>query len=306
MTYARAHLVDAENGGLYHCISRCVRRAWLCGNDPVSGRSFEHRRQWLESRLLALAEVFAVDLYAYAVMSNHYHAVLELVPGRARGWSDEEVARRWCALGRRRDREETEARVAALLGDAERLAVVREQLGSLSWYMRYVNEPMARRANREDEVTGRFWEGRFTSIALLDEPAVLECMAYVDLNPVRAGLAERAGAGAHTSIRRRLGDGEQTGAPLADLGRLGLTLRGYHAVLEWSASVERGGVLPPAPEAAEVLSRLGLRPEVWLARVKVHRLRYRAYGALRLLREYTEKLGQHWLRGARPGLAAPA
>jgi len=306
MTYARAHLVDTENGGFYHCTSRCVRRAWLCGNDPVTGRSFEHRKQWLESRLLALGEVFAVDLYAYAVMSNHYHVVLELVPGRARGWSDEEVARRWCGLGRRRDREEAEGRVAALLGDAKRLAVVRERLGSLSWFMRYVNEPMARRANREDEVTGRFWEGRFQSSALLDEPAVLACMVYVDLNPVRAKMAERAEEGAHTSIRRRLAPPDVAGAPLADLGTLGLTLGGYRSVVAWSASVERGGVLPPAPEAAEVLSRLGYSPEAWLGRVKVHRLRYRAYGALRLLRGYTEKLGQHWLRGAKPGLAAPA
>jgi len=306
MTYARAHLVDAENGGFYHCISRCVRRAWLCGHDPVSGRSFEHRRQWIESRLLELAEVFAVDLYAYAVMSNHYHVALELVPGRARGWSDAEVAQRWCRLGPRQDRERTAGRVAALLGDAERLAVVRERLGSLSWFMRYLNEPIARRANREDEVTGRFWEGRFRSIALLDETAVLECMAYVDLNPVRAKLAERAHEGAHTSIRRRLTGGERAGAPLADLATLGLTLAAYASLLEWSASVERGSLLPPAPEVAAVLSRLGQRPEAWLGRVKVHRLRYRAYGALRLLRGYTERLGQHWLRGARPGLAAPA
>ena len=105
MTYPRAHLVDSENGGFYHCISRCVRRGWLCGNDPVSGESYEHRKGWVESRLLMLSEVFAVNLYGYAVMSNHYHAVIEVVPRRVSEWEDEEVARRWLRLSSRLERE---------------------------------------------------------------------------------------------------------------------------------------------------------------------------------------------------------
>ncbi len=80
VTYPRSHLIDRENPGFYHLTSRCVRRAWLCGEDPVTGRSFEHRRQWIEDRLLALADCFTVELYGYAVMSNHYHIVLRVDP----------------------------------------------------------------------------------------------------------------------------------------------------------------------------------------------------------------------------------
>ena len=95
MGYPRGMTVDQEAPGFYHCVSRCVRRAWLCGEDPVSGRNFDHRRGWIEARLVELAESFAVSLYAWAVMSNHTHVVLRIDPALPRSWSDEEVAQRW-------------------------------------------------------------------------------------------------------------------------------------------------------------------------------------------------------------------
>ena len=75
MATARRHLVDPAEGGVFHCISRCVRRAYLCGWDALSGRSFEHRREWVRDRIRELAGQFAVDVYAYAVMSNHQHTI---------------------------------------------------------------------------------------------------------------------------------------------------------------------------------------------------------------------------------------
>ena len=101
MGYPRAYLVDPEAPGFFHCVNRCVRRAWLCGEDPVSGLNFDHRRDWIEQRLIDLAQSFAVGLYAWAVMSNHVHLVLYVDPGAARNWSDEEVARRWASLSQR-------------------------------------------------------------------------------------------------------------------------------------------------------------------------------------------------------------
>lgn len=201
MPKARAQLVCVDATPYYHCISRCVRRAFLCGDDPVSGGNFEHRKAWLADRMLELSAVFAIDVCAYAMLSNHFHLVLRVDRERALAWTDDEVERRMETL--------FPAAVAAArnLPEAarkQRIAEWRSRTWSLSWYMRCLNEAIARRANREDGCTGRFWEGRFKSQALLDVGGLLTCMAYVDLNPIRAGMATSLEDSEFTSIRQRL------------------------------------------------------------------------------------------------------
>lgn len=98
MTTARSVLVDEDSPGYYHCISRCVRQAWLCGVDRYNGKSCEHRREWVEDRFLELAEIYAVGIYAYAVMSNHVHVVLRIDPDASAEGTAEEVAARWVRL----------------------------------------------------------------------------------------------------------------------------------------------------------------------------------------------------------------
>jgi REP element-mobilizing transposase RayT len=211
MPYPRSSLVCLDATPWYHVISRCVRRAFLCGEDTVTGRNYEHRRGWIVERLEQLAGVFAIDVAAYAVMSNHAHLVVRVDAERAQGWSQEEVLRRWTRLyvGPElvqryvRDGESglCAAQLDAVHGWAE---TYRSRLADLSWFMRVLNQSIARMANAEDQVTGRFWEGRFKSHALLDEAAVLTAMAYVDLNPIRARLATVPEDSAFTSIAERL------------------------------------------------------------------------------------------------------
>jgi len=202
----------------YHCVSRCVRRAFLCGKDALSGRSYSHRRQWIEDKLYALAEVFALDICAYAVMWNHYHVVLHVDVEQAAGWSRREVIERWHRLFRGRVLSQR-----YLLGEAlssseltildELVTMWRQRLQDISWFMRILNETIARRANIEDGCGGRFWEGRFKSQALLDEAALAACMAYVDLNPVRSQLAKTPEQSLHTSIRQRVDQAAKTRMP---------------------------------------------------------------------------------------------
>ena len=203
MAQARSETVDLDSTPYYHCVTRCVRRAYLCGEDAVTGKSFEHRREWIEARLMRLSGVFAVDVYAYAVMSNHLHVVVRVDEERAGSWDDDEVARRYGSLFRLAKQEFDGMSPAA---KKKRAAEWRERLGSLSWMMRALNEWIARKANKEDGCKGRFWEGRFTSQPLLDEQALVTCMAYVDLNPVRAGMTKSLEGSAHTSIRSRLAE----------------------------------------------------------------------------------------------------
>ena len=98
MTQARKTLVDTGHAASFHCVARCVRRAWLCGFDDYLGKSFEHRKPWVERRILEMGEIFACGIYAYTVMSNHYDLVVHMSPATANGWSAEEVARRWVKL----------------------------------------------------------------------------------------------------------------------------------------------------------------------------------------------------------------
>jgi len=210
MTQPRSTLVSLDDTPWYHVVSRCVRRAYLCGFDHHSGRDFEHRRGWIVERLQQLASVFAIDVAAYAVMSNHVHVVVRVDAERARAWDRDEVLHHWTALFTGpelvlRYRAHPEGLCAAELARVDLwVATYRERLMDLSWFMRVLNEPIARQANAEDGVTGRFWEGRFKSQALLDEQAVLTAMAYVDLNPIRAKLAETPEASAYTSVAARI------------------------------------------------------------------------------------------------------
>ena len=98
MTQARAHTVSTEQHGMYHCVTRCVRRAWLCGVDPLTGRDHNARKPMIVNRIRELGEIFAVAVYAYAVMSNHLHVVLSVEPELARAWTDDDVADRWGRL----------------------------------------------------------------------------------------------------------------------------------------------------------------------------------------------------------------
>ena len=80
----------------------------------------------------------------------------------------------------------------------------RTRLFDISWLMKVLNENVARRSNKEYECSGHFWESRYKSQALLDEKAVLSAMAYVDLNPIRAAMADTPESSDHTSIKLRL------------------------------------------------------------------------------------------------------
>lgn len=203
MTTPRSEQIDLEMTPYYHCMSRCVRRAYLCGEDLVTGQSYEHRKGWIESRMKYLTRIFGIQICSYAVMSNHYHMVLYVDRERVLGWSEAEVLEQWGILFPW-DSIKTQTLQEAGVCIQERIAVIRERLSNISWFMRAMNEWIARESNLEDACEGRFWEKRFKSQALLDEGAILTAMAYVDLNPIRAGVAKTPETSDYTSIKNRI------------------------------------------------------------------------------------------------------
>jgi len=297
MTRPRKVLISLADTPYYHITSRCVRRAFLCGVDHYSGQDYEHRRQWVVDRIRLLSSLFAIDVCAYAVMSNHYHLVLKLCPEQLIDLSDEEIMDRWCALfkgpllvQRYRQGEVLSAPERSTVSDI--VNVWRAKLSSISWFMRCLNQPIARQANLEDQCTGKFWESRFTSQALKSEEALLSCMAYVDLNPVRAGIAASPETSSHTSIQERIqptfnlkqaikgqsrsGDLLDFKTPLKPLLKFEnnhrdqpqtgiiLAFQAYLELVDWTGRIirkdKRGAIdtaLPP------ILSRLRITQEQW-------------------------------------------
>lgn len=209
MPQPRKSQVSLIDTPYYHCVSCCVRRSFLCGTDKYSGQSYEHRRGWVEDRLLFLSSVFAIDICAYAVMSNHTHVVLHIDKALIDSWDTDEILRRYHILHKgtlltHKYLKGEKLSPGELITFDETLERYRQRLYDISWFMRNLNEYIAREANKEDGCTGRFWEGRFKSQALLDESAVLACMAYVDLNPIRAKMEKTPETSKHTSIKKRV------------------------------------------------------------------------------------------------------
>jgi len=212
MPLPRYKQVNLEETPFYHCTTRCVRQSFLCGKDKRTGINYEHRRQWIVDRMHSLSDVFAIDLCAYAVMHNHIHVVLHIAKGRSDSWSMDEVLLRWrkfykCPSIIRRYlsvKNKLELKDDEVKEVHKIASVYRQRLQCISWFMRMLNEYIARRANKEDKCTGYFWERRFRSQAILDERALAAVMAYVDLNPIRAGIAKTPSTSDFTSIKYRL------------------------------------------------------------------------------------------------------
>ncbi|MBS7351373.1 MAG: transposase [Comamonas sp.] len=292
MTRPRSELVCPSATPWYHCVCRCVRRSFLCGQDALTGKDFSHRKAWILARLALLSEVFTIDLGAYAVMANHYHLVLRLDTEHAAGLSDEEVISRWKRLFSlpilvKRLYDGVQVTEAETIAARAIVAIWRNRLADISWYMRCINEPIARQANHEDGCTGRFWEGRYKSQAILDEAGLLACLVYVDLNPLRAGVVEVPEKSVDVSLNQRVAEhsvqehNEDLPALLPFSGNYSQNMRegipyafaDYMQLVDWTGraqrSDKRGHIDAAMPS---ILNRLDIDLESFLQTVSHHQL----------------------------------
>ena len=306
MATPRKQQISLVDTPYYHCVARCVRRAFLCGEDALSGQSYEHRRVWVEDKLHFLSQVFAIEVCAYAVMSNHYHVVLFVDEAKAKQWHISEVLERWhrlhkgTLLTQQYCRGETLAK--PLLDIVKATAeVYRKRLMKISWFMGYINEGIARAANQEDNCTGRFWEGRFKFQALLDEAALAACMAYVDLNPIRANIAKTPESSTHTSVKLRCEQAKKSqqphtlfpfvGYPRKNIPKgLPFDLSDYLQLIELTGRCiredKRGFIEESQPS---ILSRLNISAENWLIITTEFRTQFHgAIGHEDVLSDYCE------------------
>ena len=325
MTQSRSKQVSLQDTRYYHLISRCVRRAYLCGEDAYTQQSYEHRRQWMVDRIRFLTSIFAIDIAAYAVMSNHYHLVVYVDEDEANTWSDEDVIERWQKLYHSHPLvERLQKGLSSCQAEIDKAQEIinkwRARLADLSWLMRSLNEFIARKANREDNCKGRFWEGRFKSQALLDEKALLACMAYVDLNPIRAKMADSVQSAQYTSIFERIHNKasnidvkEQlpfTVKPL--LGFIGnaymqspkgitFSLLDYLTLVEETGKIireDKRGYL--SEQVSPLLQQLGLSREDWLQLAQHFGKQYhQAVGSIEVLCAFAAHTDKRWISGQR-------
>jgi len=324
MPTPRSQQISLSDTPYYHCISRCVRRTFLCGIDSATNKDYSHRKHWFVERLALLSKTFAIDVCAYSIMDNHLHTVLKINASLAQRWSDETVMQHWEQLfsipllvERYRngechcDAEQDRAR--------ETIARFRDRLMDISWFMRCLNEHIARKANAEDNCTGRFWEGRFKSQALLNEQAILSCMVYVDLNPIRADICQTLEASEYTSVKQRLEQistpktnttktTQQTtpiiklapfiGSSLKDDG-IAFTLNDYLELADWTGRIvrddKRGHIKSGTPG---ILQKLQLDEQTWIETVQGYSNGFHVFiGPEVQLKSLCRKQKRHWVRG---------
>jgi REP element-mobilizing transposase RayT len=325
MTRSRSKQVSLQDTRYYHLISRCVRRAYLCGEDAYTKQSYEHRRQWMVDRIRFLTSIFAIDVAAYAVMSNHYHLVVYVAESEALTWSDEEVCQRWLPLYHShplvKRLQAGQCSCQADIDTAQKIITKwRTRLADLSWLMRNLNEYIARKANQEDNCKGRFWEGRFKSQALLDEKAVLACMAYVDLNPVRSKMADTVESAQYTSIFERIHNkasyvDNKEQLPFTVNPLLGFIGNEHHkspkglafSLLDYITLVgETGKIIREDKRgyinklAFPLLEQLGFSSEQWLQLSQHFGKQYhQAVGSLNELSAFADHTNKRWISGHR-------
>ena len=331
MTLARKHQICLKSTPYYHIVNRCVRRAFLCGHDKLTGKDFSHRKQWLVDRIKYLGEIFSIRICAFAVLSNHYHLVLCVDTDMSESWTHEEILLRYGKIHNTKN-------ISALLKNENNLTETerdeitktvetwRQRLTDISWFERCLNENIARAANKEDETNGRFWHGRFKSQPLLDDAALITCMIYVDLNPIRAGVADSLETSDFTSIQARLRDHLKINSatlhdadprkhntrddfllPFLNERResatgtcLPIMYQHYYELIDATGrgikSGKRGWISEKSPS---ILDKLGINSHKWLDSVSNYRSNFpSAIGAVDAIKKYINSTGKRkWCVG---------
>ena len=301
MRGVRSDIYNPHEVAVVHVMAKAVRSMYLFGDDPLTMQCYDYRREWLEDQLYSQAKYFGIDLIAYAIMSNHFHLILCSRPDLVQQWDDTEVANRWlhlCPKRRGKDGkplEPTEKQLDKIRNNPKELKEIRTRLSDISWWMRLACQKIAQRANREKRETGRFFNGRFKSTRLLDNESILACMAYVDLNPIRAGVCQTIETSSHTSIVKRIQAmnelnkawaerndkhlrpvelkesgtidtplSTKTSARCSNKGILSMSAFDYIQLVELSARLPKLGKEGATPEGLPpLLTRIGFDLELW-------------------------------------------
>jgi len=222
----RSNVIDYSHTTLYHVTSKCVRSLHLLatpdpGSGPesdggracvslVSGGGGDRRKQFMLSVLQVLDAATCIEIAAFAIMDNHVHLLLRVLPKEPRTWAARDIARRWLLLhpprnGYGRLRDVTDDDIQQLANDGEWVEATRDRLTSISFYMKEFKQRAAEYINRDEgQTSGSLWQGRYKLKPVLTDEQLVATMAYIDLNPFAANVCEQIEQGKFTSLEQRL------------------------------------------------------------------------------------------------------
>lgn len=316
MTQARYRQICLGETSYYHCSSQCVSNAYLCGNDPASIKNYDHRRKWMTDKLAQLSRMFAIKVCSYAILHNRYSLVVCVNQNVAKSLSDQDVVARWSicfkvpqvvksVLEGKSINNEDYIKAHCLID------TWRHRLSDLSWFMRLLNECIARRANSEDGCKGKFWKGRYKSQALLDDAALIACMSYIDMLPEcsrQESMGDTQGVSSlsyHTCGIKKPERSEPLKLQLAPFKRnnesfsLPCTYHEYKNLIIWTKQAlitKRKWYVPG--QCRTFLNNIGINANIWLDFVShYHRFFNQAVGSYGNMRKLSVKQGKRHLRG---------
>jgi len=338
---ARQKRARRRRNRVHHCWNRCVRRAFLCGKDPLTDQDFSHRRDWILKREEQLARLFAIEVEFHAEMSNHLHVVLRTRPDIAERLSREEVARRWLTITRIAKcmsdglPQPTTEKIEELIKDKKRIKKMRRRLSKISWFMAILTENIARRANAEDSCSGKFWQSNYRHRECTDMNSILLCGIYVDLNPIKAGEATSPKTARYTSAYQRIqaqsqrknaknrSDGwlgelawkdetasdettafsSQSKRRASDMGLIPISVEDYLKLLNWSAGQLRSGKRSTIPGDLEsVLDHMSINEEAWIDTLEDYEDAFcHVVGSPEEIGQVAQRMGRRCLKGVSAG-----
>jgi len=214
----RGSLIKPDEITIVHTVAKTVRNLFLLGGDLATQTHNAHRKDWILDIMEFQSSLMAIDLLGFSLMSNHIHQILRSRPDVVKKWDNLEVARRWLTLCPRSKKcllvgdmvvrvpiAPKQTQIEALANNKRRIKKIREQLSSISWWMRLLCQKIAQRANLEDGGSlGHFWKDRFHATVIEDAAHLLGCSFYVDLNAVKAAIAMGIEDYEYTSAKIRL------------------------------------------------------------------------------------------------------
>ena len=304
--------VSLTDTAYYHCVSHCVRNAFLCDENNQVGNNDDYRRKWVEDYLLKAGSAFSIDICAYAIMSNHLHIVIHINKQQANAWSMDEVLTHWLILHKgtplTRLYQDSQQRVKLdkkqLKLATETIESYRQQLCDLSCFMSNISQYIACKANKEDQCTGRFWEGRLKTQALLDKAALIACMAYVDLNPICVTPPE---SWKHTSLNQRIEAVNSANNLFTFAGDncaaitpgLPFQVNDYLELIDITGEMIKTGRRDSINiKENAIIQRIGIPEEQWLTLVCKFKKHFpSAVGKENLLRQYYRNIGKKQASG---------